>query len=47
MKYRKLGRTNFEVSEMGYGAWGIGGHQWLGADDRESFAALRRALNWA
>jgi aryl-alcohol dehydrogenase-like predicted oxidoreductase len=44
MKYRKLGRTNFEVSEMGYGAWGIGGHQWLGADDRESLAALRRAI---
>jgi aryl-alcohol dehydrogenase-like predicted oxidoreductase len=44
MKYRKLGRTNFEVSEMGYGAWGIGGHQWLGAEDRESLAALRRAI---
>src|ERR1700734_3138254 len=44
MKYRKLGRTNFEVSEMGYGAWGIGGEQWLGADDRQSLAALRRAL---
>jgi aryl-alcohol dehydrogenase-like predicted oxidoreductase len=44
MKYRKLGRTNFEVSEMGYGAWGIGGEQWLGADDRESLAALRCAI---
>jgi aryl-alcohol dehydrogenase-like predicted oxidoreductase len=44
MKYRKLGRTNFEVSEMGYGAWGIGGEQWLGADDRQSLAALRRAI---
>jgi aryl-alcohol dehydrogenase-like predicted oxidoreductase len=29
---------------MGYGAWGIGGKQWLGADDRESLAALRRAI---
>jgi len=44
MKYRKLGRTGFEISEMGYGAWGIGGHQWLGADDRKSLAALRRAI---
>jgi aryl-alcohol dehydrogenase-like predicted oxidoreductase len=44
MKYRKLGRTNFEISEMGYGAWGIGGEQWLGADDRGSLAALRRAI---
>jgi aryl-alcohol dehydrogenase-like predicted oxidoreductase len=44
MKYRKLGRTNFEISEMGYGAWGIGGKQWLGGEDPESVAALRRAI---
>ena len=44
MKYRKLGRTGFEVSEMGYGAWGIGGTQWLGGTDDTSLAALRRAI---
>jgi aryl-alcohol dehydrogenase-like predicted oxidoreductase len=44
MKYRRLGRTNFEVSEIGYGAWGIGGMQWLGGTDDESVAALRRAI---
>lgn len=44
MHYRKLGRTNFEVSEIGYGAWGIGGSQWLGGDDDESLRALRRAI---
>jgi aryl-alcohol dehydrogenase-like predicted oxidoreductase len=44
MKYRKLGRTNFEISEMGYGAWGVGGTQWLGGSDDESLAALRRAI---
>jgi len=44
MKYRKLGRTNFEVSEIGYGAWGIGGTMWVGAADKESLAALRRAI---
>ena len=44
MKYRKLGRTGFDISEMGYGAWGIGGHQWIGARDDESLAALRRAI---
>jgi len=44
MKYCKLGRTNFEVSTIGYGAWGIGGKQWLGGTDDESVAALRRAI---
>ena len=44
MKYRRLGRTNFEVSEIGYGAWGIGGKQWLGGSDDESLAALGRAI---
>jgi aryl-alcohol dehydrogenase-like predicted oxidoreductase len=44
MRYRTLGRTGLQVSEIGYGAWGIGGTQWLGGDDRESLAALRRAI---
>src|SRR6266576_7336078 len=44
MKYRKLGRTNFEISDIGYGAWGIGGKQWLGGTDDESLLALRRAI---
>jgi len=43
MKYRTLGRTGIEVSEVGYGAWGIGGIQWTGGDDEEA----RRALNLA
>ena len=44
MRYRKLGRTDYEVSEIGYGAWGIGGKQWLGGSDDESVKALRRAI---
>jgi aryl-alcohol dehydrogenase-like predicted oxidoreductase len=44
MRYRKLGRTNLEVSEIGFGAWGIGGKQWLGGSDEESLRALRRAV---
>jgi len=44
MRYRKLGRTNFEVSDIGVGAWGIGGKQWLGGTDDESLAALHRAI---
>jgi aryl-alcohol dehydrogenase-like predicted oxidoreductase len=44
MVYRKLGRTGFEVGAIGYGAWGIGGSQWLGGTDDESLTALRRAI---
>ncbi len=45
MNYRKLGRTNFEVGGIGFGAWGIGGIQWLGGRDDESLTALRRAID--
>jgi len=45
MNYRRLGRTNLDVSEVGYGAWGIGGIQWLGGNDDESLRALRRAID--
>lgn len=44
MLYRKLGPTESQVSEIGYGAWGIGGKQWQGAKDDESLRALRRAF---
>jgi aryl-alcohol dehydrogenase-like predicted oxidoreductase len=42
---RRLGRTGLEVSEIGYGAWGIGRSQWLGAEDDESLQALHRAID--
>jgi len=45
MRYRKLGRTGYEVSEIGYGAWGIGKHLWIGAQDSESLRALHRAVD--
>jgi len=45
MRYRKLGRTGIEISDIGFGAWGIGGKQWIGGSDEESRAALRRALD--
>jgi aryl-alcohol dehydrogenase-like predicted oxidoreductase len=44
MRYRRLGRTGFEVGEIGLGAWGIGGKQWRGGTDEESIAAVRRAI---
>jgi aryl-alcohol dehydrogenase-like predicted oxidoreductase len=42
---RPLGRTGLQVSEIGYGAWGIGQSMWLGADDDESVRALNRAAD--
>jgi aryl-alcohol dehydrogenase-like predicted oxidoreductase len=44
LRYRKLGRTGLEVSEIGFGGWGIGGKQWLGGSDVESLQALRRSF---
>lgn len=44
MNYRRLGKTGISVSEIGYGAWGIGGNQWRGGEDGESLRALHRAL---
>jgi aryl-alcohol dehydrogenase-like predicted oxidoreductase len=44
MEYRQLGRTGLRVSEIGYGAWGIGGSMWIGAREDESVAALHRAI---
>lgn len=50
MKYRTLGDTGLQVSEIGFGAWGIGGVAngaiaYGPTDDRESKLALRRAYD--
>lgn len=44
MRTRTLGRTGLQVSEIGFGAWGIGGKQWMNGSDEESLQALRRAI---
>lgn len=50
MKYRILGRTGLKVSEVGFGAWGIGKTTWIGADDtvslRTLFAARDAGINF-
>jgi len=43
MKYRKLGRTGFEVSEMGCGLWGMSG--WSGSDDSESLSSMQLSVD--
>lgn len=44
MEYRQLGNTGIEVSEIGFGAWAIGGDAWGPVEDARSKAALERAL---
>ena len=39
MKYRKLGSTGFDVSEIAYGVWGMS--SWSGSDDRQSRESLK------
>ncbi|HME35536.1 MAG TPA: aldo/keto reductase [Candidatus Sulfotelmatobacter sp.] len=43
MKYRKLGRTGFEVGDMAHGLWGMSG--WSGSDDKESLAAMQLGVD--
>jgi len=51
MQYRTLGRTGIRVSEIGFGAWAIGGSAeasgvpigWGRSSDDDSLAAIRRA----
>jgi aryl-alcohol dehydrogenase-like predicted oxidoreductase len=44
VKTRTLGRTGLVVSEIGFGAWAIGGEAYGPTDDATSLAALRRAV---
>jgi len=43
MKFRTFGRTGWQVSEIGYGMWGMGG--WTGSDDTQSLESLQRAVD--
>lgn len=43
MRYRKFGRTGWQVSEIGYGMWGMAG--WTGSDDPQSLASLQRSVD--
>lgn len=43
MQYRRFGRTDWKVSEIGYGMWGMGG--WSGSDDEQSLRSLQTAVD--
>jgi aryl-alcohol dehydrogenase-like predicted oxidoreductase len=49
MKYRNFGSTGFQVSEIGFGAWGIGGNahgnSYGPTEDQESLDAIKTALD--
>src|SRR2546429_4577584 len=45
MKTRPLGKTGYTVSELGHGAWGLGGDMWRGVDDADGREALRQAVD--
>lgn len=42
MEYRRFGRTNWRVSEIGYGMWGLAG--WTGSETSEVDRALERSV---
>jgi aryl-alcohol dehydrogenase-like predicted oxidoreductase len=42
MHYRTFGRLGWQVSEVGFGMWGMGG--WTGSDDAQSMQALQRSV---
>jgi aryl-alcohol dehydrogenase-like predicted oxidoreductase len=44
MKYRRLGSTGYQVSEIGFGAWAIGA-DWGSVDDTTAMAALNAAVD--
>ena len=46
MKYVKVGTTDVLISQLGFGAWGIGGGtSWADTDDERSVALVREAID--
>ncbi|MFS4416983.1 aldo/keto reductase [Maribacter sp. 2307ULW6-5] len=43
MEYRRFGRTNWQVGEVGYGMWGMAG--WTASDDKQSAESLDLAVS--
>ncbi len=45
MKFRTLGKTGISISEIGFGAWALGGAMWAGQNDDDSLQALQHAIS--
>jgi aryl-alcohol dehydrogenase-like predicted oxidoreductase len=45
MEYRKLGKSDLEVSVIAFGAWAIGGWMWGGADKKDAIEAIETAID--
>ncbi|MGD2026191.1 MAG: aldo/keto reductase [Anaerolineales bacterium] len=43
MNYRRFGKTGWQISEIGYGMWGMG--EWAGSDDDQSMRSLQTAVD--
>ncbi|HEY5444728.1 MAG TPA: aldo/keto reductase, partial [Pyrinomonadaceae bacterium] len=43
MNYRQFGRTDWNVSDVGYGMWGMG--SWSNSDDNESLSSLQASVD--
>lgn len=44
MNNRVLGTTGYEISEIGFGSWGLGGDDWRGVQDADARAAIAEAI---
>lgn len=45
MEYRKLGKTNLELSAITYGAFAIGGNMWGGNEKKDSIESVRASID--
>ena len=45
MKYRTMKKMNWQISEIGFGAWAIGGDMWGHQNDEDSVNALIKAID--
>ncbi|HYG37772.1 MAG TPA: aldo/keto reductase [Cytophagales bacterium] len=45
MEYRKLGKSNIEISAIAFGAWAAGGWMWGGTDQSDAVKAIQRSFD--